>query len=258
MKLQKLLFVDLDNTLFQTAPKCGGEGALEIAALLQDGSACSYTTKLQREALQFFTREMVVIPTTARSHGAFQRVLLPFESYAIIDYGGVVLMPGGEPDKVWLDVMQAELAEAAAPLPRLQSEISRYIEISGDALRARMISDFGVDFYIVIKSKDGALIQLDSVEQDVIVPWVLRSSGAFRCHRNGNNLVVIPRILDKSRAVEHVARCLQKTYGDVMTFGMGDSDSDLSFMSACDFSIIPRDSQLIGSALAHQRFKEFG
>ena len=93
--MKKFLFADLDDTLFQTFEKCAASDALEPAAYYKDGSICSYTTRAQRAFLSFVQDGMTVIPTTARDHDGLRRVHLPFDSYAVINYGGVVLLPGG-------------------------------------------------------------------------------------------------------------------------------------------------------------------
>ena len=58
-----------------------------------------------------------------------------------------------------------------------------------------------------------------------------------------NNLALVPRFLGKERAVRHVIRH-HLGPEPVLTLGMGDSLSDIPFLSACDFSVVPTASQL--------------
>ncbi|MBF6907527.1 hypothetical protein HN295_20390, partial [Acinetobacter baumannii] len=104
--LKKFLFADLDDTLFQTLEKCAVRDALQPAAWYSDGRICSYTTPAQRAFFAFVSEGMTVIPTTARSLDAFRRVSLGFSgvgfsSYAILNFGGVILLPNGEIDRDW-------------------------------------------------------------------------------------------------------------------------------------------------------------
>ena len=112
--VKKFLFVDLDDTLFQTPGKCAAKEDLRPAAYLKDGAVCSFTTPRQRAFFELMDREMTLIPATARNRDALSRVGLAFSSYAIIDYGGVVLEPDGSLDAVWIETMRADMARAAA------------------------------------------------------------------------------------------------------------------------------------------------
>ena len=78
--MKKFLFVDLDDTLFQTPGKCADEVDLHPAAYLKDGSVCSFTTPRQRAFFALMDREMTLIPATARNRDALSRVDLAFSS----------------------------------------------------------------------------------------------------------------------------------------------------------------------------------
>jgi len=51
-------------------------------------------------------------------------------------------------------------------------------------------------------------------------------------------------VLDKRHAVEHLTERLRREHGEIVTFGMGDSLSDLGFMSTCDYALVPKASQI--------------
>ncbi|MBQ5946896.1 hypothetical protein [Massilia sp. ST3] len=244
--MKKFLFADLDDTLFQTFEKCGGAEALEPAAYYKDGSVCSYTTRAQRAFLALVQDGMTVIPTTARDHDALRRVHLPFHSYAVIDYGGVVLEPGGALDRPWLDGMRAAMSAALPGLQELAAHIDDHARRTGYGGRARMIEDFGTPFFLVVKDPDRIAARLEPLERDVVLPWIADGARDYVVHRNGNNLAILPKALDKSHAVAHIGARLRAEHGDIVTFGMGDSRSDARFMAACDYALIPRGTQLAG------------
>lgn len=244
--MKKFLFVDLDDTLFQTPGKCANEKDLIPVAFLKDGSACSFTTSSQRAFFEMMSRSMTLIPTTARNRDALIRVSLPFNSYSIIDYGGIILDANGSANEGWMNVMKNDTALALGGLNEAIKIIDNYCESNGLSCRARLISDYSLPFYIVVKDVDKVASRLEPIEKEALAPWIAGNGKDFYIHRNGNNLAVIPKSLNKARAVEYLCQRLEEVHGKIMTIGMGDSKSDARFMSACDYAIIPKNTQLSG------------
>lgn len=247
--MKKFLFADLDDTLFQSLEKCGAARPLQPAAFLKDGQPISYTTPGQRAFFEFAHDGMTIIPATARNLNAFSRVDLPFASWAIIDYGGVVLQPGGAVDQHWLARMQGAMQAALPGLRELATLIDAWAERTGYGARTRLIEDYGIPFYLVIKDPDKIGARLAPIEMEVIQPWLDAGKRDYFIHRNGNNLAVLPNALNKSHAVAYVSERLREQHGDILTFGIGDSKSDARFMAACDYAIVPRHTQLAGLTL---------
>lgn len=248
--MKKFLFIDLDDTLFQTPGKCAPGEDLRPAAYLKDGAACSFTTARQRAFFELMHREMTLIPTTARNREALNRVDLPFASYSIIDYGGVVLEPGGAVDAFWLESMRADMERALPGLKEVAQIMDAYSARHGLHGRARLIEDYATPFYIVLKDPEKNSERLKQVEEEALAPWMAGAGQDFFIHRNGNNLAVLPKTLNKARAVRYLRARLETEHGEIMTLGMGDSQSDASFMAACDFAIIPGGSQLAALTVA--------
>ena len=244
--MKKFLFADLDDTLFQTLEKCATRDALEPAAYYSNGSICSYTTPAQRAFFAFASEGMTVIPTTARSLDAFNRVHLGFSSYVVLNFGGVILQPGGAIDRDWQGRMHALMTAALPGLQQLASRIDAWADATGYGGRARLVEDAGTPFFIVVKDPDKVASNLERVEREAVLPWLAGEGRDYCVHRNGNNLAILPRALDKADAVRYVAGRLRREHGDIVTFGMGDSRSDARFMADCDYAIIPRRTQLAG------------
>lgn len=242
--MKKFLFADLDDTLFQTLEKCAVREALEPAAYYSDGSICSYTTPAQRAFFAFVSEGMTVIPTTARSLDAFQRVDLGFSSYVVLNFGGVILQPDGEIDRDWQGRMHALMTAALPGLQQLAGRLGAWAERTGYGGRARLVEDAGTPFFIVVKDPDKVALNLERVEREVVLPWLADEGRDYCVHRNGNNLAVLPKTLDKADAVAYIIERLRREHGDIVTFGMGDSRSDARFMADCDYAIIPRRTQL--------------
>jgi hypothetical protein len=242
--LKKFLFADLDDTLFQTLEKCAGREALEPAAYYSDGSICSFTTPAQRAFFSFVSAGMTVIPTTARSLDAFRRVHLGFTSYAVLDFGGIILQPDGSIEPEWQGRMHGLMLAALPGLQVLAARIEEWCGRTGYGGRARLVEDAGTPFFIVVKDPDKVALNLERVEREVVLPWIAGEGRDYCVHRNGNNLAVLPRTLDKADAVAYITGRLRREHGDIVTFGMGDSRSDARFMADCDYAIVPRRTQL--------------
>jgi hypothetical protein len=242
--LKKFLFADLDDTLFQTFDKCAVKDALEPAAWYSDGSICSFTTPAQRAFFSFVSAGMTVIPTTARSLDAFSRVNLGFTSYAVLNFGGIILQPDGAIERDWQGRMHGLMLAALPGLRELAARIDAWCARTGYGGRARLVEDAGTPFFIVVKDPDKIAPNLERVEREVVLPWIAGAGKDYCVHRNGNNLAVLPRSLDKADAVAWITERLRREHGEIVTFGMGDSRSDARFMADCDYAIIPRRTQL--------------
>ncbi|MES2757469.1 MAG: HAD family hydrolase [Pseudomonadota bacterium] len=248
-KFQKFLFADLDDTLFQSLEKCHDRETIEPAAFLKDGSPISFTTAAQRAFIAFAQDGMTMIPATARNLNAFQRVHLPFTSYAVLDYGGIVLKPDGTIDQPWLARMQDAMHAALPGLEELGALIDAWGARTGHGHKSRVIEDFATPFYLVVKDPEKIAERLEPIERDVVQPWLDAGKRDYFIHRNGNNLAVLPNALNKSHAVAYVTEKLRQEHGDILTFGIGDSKSDAKFMAACDYAILPSRTQLAALAL---------
>lgn len=252
--MKKFLFADLDDSLFQTPHKC--DPALQPSSLMpvayyQDGSECSYTTPKQRALLAQFDG-MCMIPVTARDRDALNRVQLPerpFTSYAIINFGGVILLPDGSLDSTWQTHMQAQMASALQLMPSLLAMLEQYLARQAWQGRARLVEDCGQTFYALVKESDRSAPHLAQMEQDLLSPWLEDEGRDFYIHRNANNLAILPRCLNKQPAVLRVQEYLRAEYGDFLSVGLGDSCSDAQFLHACDYAILPRHSQLARASL---------
>lgn len=247
--MRKLVFLDLDDTLFQSRRKCPSEDGLRPVAYLRDGTSHSFMTAKQQAFWRLLEDNATLIPTTARDLDSLRRVDLPFRSWSIIAYGGVILTPDGEPDQTWLERMQAVSAESVGEMSELLEAAEALIEREALAARVRIVGDFDLPFYLVAKYKDGKAADLERLQEALIQPWADARSERYRLHRNDNNLAVLPRKLGKEHAVSYLTERLRREWGELMTFGVGDSLIDGAFMAECDYALTPRGSQLFAETL---------
>lgn len=241
--MKSFLFLDLDGTIFQSQKKCGGSQDLAAAAFLNDGSAHSFTTPKQRRLLEIVRRDLTIIPTTARNYESFRRVSIEFSGFSILNHGGVIFSPQGI-NNSWHTKMVTELESAIQLLHGLRKSIEDYASRYATGIYARIISDFGQEFYLLIKDKEQSSSSLLDIEINVISAWLAAHESNFYVHVNDNNLAILPRKLNKRVAVEYLIADLIDQHGEILSFGMGDSYTDAGFLSICDFALVPSGSQL--------------
>lgn len=244
-----VVFLDLDDTIFQTEHKCPAGENVRPVAVRRDGTPICFMTPKQRTLLDWLFRTTVVIPTTARNHDAFRRVDLPFSQGAILNFGGSILGADHQLDSAWDAVVRPQAQTIAADLRNLGHTLTSWAaQLRLDAY-TRLIADFDMPLYLVTKSKGGdgeSLVPLYDRLGQILDPE------RFFLHRNDNNLSVVPRFLGKDRAVRHVLD--QHFAGEpVLSIGIGDSLSDVPYLTQCDFSMTPR-----GSQLSRQLFSSLG
>lgn len=234
------LFLDLDDTIFQTRPKCpDGEGVRPVA-YHRDGTPLSFMTERQHALLLALSHLATVIPTTARNLDAFRRVDLPFDHVAILDFGGVILLPDRTFDPIWDARVRPRALEIADELHGLQRLAERINDRHQLGTYARVVSDFDMPLYLVVKHRQGDASKLLPIRDELLTA---ADGERFFIHLNDNNLSLAPRFLGKERAVRYV---LEHHLGSdpVLTIGMGDSLTDAPFLRLCDFSLLPRTCQL--------------
>jgi len=231
-----VILTDLDDTLFQTMPKCP-PGATELRQMssLLDGTASGFATKLQQNFLLWLEAGLV-IPVTARGRDVLARVNIQ-SSPAICSNGGCILDDKGELDLVWHS--QLEIASRHSD-PVLDVYRAMTASLSEVRFRHWSVEENGLDLYIVIKSNerdDQALAELET-ELAPLLP------AEWRCHRNGNNLAYLPPWLSKRHAARYLIAKFRAEQPNQPIIGIGDSVSDVGFMDLCDFAAVPTKSQL--------------
>jgi hydroxymethylpyrimidine pyrophosphatase-like HAD family hydrolase len=230
--MRRVVFIDLDDTLFHTAHRVSPVGA-ETVAWASDGSPASFMHPHQRAFYDWIAAGADVVPTTGRNADAYRRVSLGFEGWAICSFGGLILRPDGSSEPRWRERI-APLAEAQAGRLDALSGLA-----TGDAVRTRVVMDDGLPLYLSIKTAVGsesALTPVLAALRDAVAP-------GWQIHLNGHNLAVMPPFLGKEHAVRwyraHIAGA------DALAIGVGDSLSDAAFLAACDYAVTPSRSQLL-------------
>lgn len=238
--IRPLVLVDLDDNLFQTARKMS-ETPQHIASRDVDGQPSGYMTGMQQQFVAWLLASADVVPVTARSIEAFNRVDIAFTGPAICSNGGVILSAQGVIDTSWHQHMLSVLAPYQQRFHELSKQTLDIGQQLGLSLRGWVVEEVNTCFYVVTKHNnltDNSLLQvLDEVRRQGLIDDLF-------VHINGNNLAFMPKTLNKKYAVQELIQRDQAIHGARPILGFGDSLSDLGFMSECQFWGTPKESQI--------------
>jgi hypothetical protein len=236
--MNPIALVDLDDTLFQTKRKVPhlNDDDLVLASVATNNSH-SYMTKTQAVFVEWLIASTEAIPVTARSSDALSRVTIPFGSYAIVSNGAAILGPNGNPDEEW----HAIVSDGLRPLEGffaglLASGTSKAADL-GVSIRSWAVMEGDLAAYVVFKENDGDGSRLQEIAPIVEIDGWVR-------HHNGNNIALIPPVISKRLASEFLIKRLRAETPNRPVIGYGDSVSDFSYLSLCDWWGAPGKSQL--------------
>lgn len=247
--MQSYIFLDLDDTLFQTLRKCAlgaDDPKLQVRAFLPDGTPNSYATHKQQWLWHWLALGFKIVPVTGRDMHAFERVMLTFEEEVVLNHGAVILDKQRNIDNVWMDGMMQALPKYHEKLLDVWAEVETYCK-HYDGFKPRLVQDFDTTWYGVIKHVDGTETILKTLLDSIIKPHPHILDGGLYWHLNGNNLAVLPKIINKESAVSYLIDGYKQQHPELLTFGAGDSKTDAPFMGLCDYALIPKNSQLFNT-----------
>jgi hypothetical protein len=228
--------MDIDDTILQARRKCGDE-ACEPAGYDINGAPVGFMRRSQRELFDRLSASTTIIPCTARDAKTLSRVALPFESFKICSYGGVILTPEGTVEERWHSRISASAASNLPTLLGLEALLkSAAADLNVDA-RIWNITDAGFPLYLCAKHHQKNTQDLHRL----IEPLRSNLPDGWKLHFNDNNVAAIPAYLGKEHAAQWL---LSEILNPALVLGMGDSFVDLPFLGLCHFAMIPPQSQI--------------
>jgi len=230
-----LLFIDLDDTIFQTKEK--NPVATIQVTFAPNSNKNSYMTESQHLFFELFnqSKNVKIIPTTARDfrqyHNTFFSQKLQSET-AILYFSGIIIDEGIE-DEEWTAKIQKAFSQLKISIKQVLDNVQKIIE------KNPQFSIYNVDnFYITIKANVDCP---ENLRESIFSQIRTLKTEEYFIHENGRQISLVPLFLDKYHAVNY----LINKYKPKLTLGMGDSLSDLPFMQDCDFMILPKNSQIV-------------
>lgn len=238
--MRVVAFVDLDDSLFQTARKCPDGADLTVRALDKAGTALSFATPAQEALFAWLDRTTTVVPVTGRTDGALGRVLLPFRSYRITHHGAIVRGSDGQPSGDWHDAVRPRIAQAQEGL----AEAAAIVRSRAGRWGARLTTHEaeGLVTYVSIKLNDEGQAFPAGDLFDALAS-LTGDGGPCQPIVHGKQAAVLVRGVGKREAVELVQAAL-RAEGDCAFVGLGDSLSDGPFLGSCDFGVFPARSEI--------------
>lgn len=237
-----MVFSDLDETLVRSARRHPLADDWSPAATDKYGATVSWQSRADRTFFDWLSATARVIAVTGRSVGAYRRVGLALDGYAVVHHGAVVLAPNGQSAADYRDSVQAELDATSALLSSAAEELLASPACASNRIRVtRQVVD-GRCIEVCVKATDLSADSVGPESREILRSW--QSLAGIRVHHNGNNLALLPATVDKARAVRWLMSKLREEIGDFVSIGVGDSDSDSSFLAECDYAVLPRHAQL--------------
>jgi len=231
-----ILFLDLDNTLFQT--KRRNENGITNATKAINPENISYMTKAQESFLNLFleSKNAIVIPTTARDLRQYRNTLISQNEKinTAILYFSAVILENNEIDKIW----QEKIQEQYSNLKISVEKVFEYVESIADK---EIFKLYNVDsYYVALKNRNKNNPKCKEQNENLLKKLEKFINEQYYIAYEDNNISIVPTFLDKKFAVEY----LIEKYKPALTIGAGDSISDISFLQSCNFMLIPQKSQI--------------
>lgn len=236
MYKKAILFIDLDDTIFQTKRK-NEQGYIPVTEH-ENPKNISYMTKAQDIFTDIFFSypDLEIIPVTARNLEQYNRTFLSKDNRinTFITCFGADIYNKHKIDIFWEEFINSEYLKVNNKLELIYERISKIYDSDKFNLS---ISE---NRYIIAKNKsrDINIFQEQNKSLKNEISEILTNE--YVIHSNSNYLSIIPNFIDKSKAIEYII----DKYNPILTIGAGDSISDYGFMKLCNYKIIPSNSQI--------------
>ncbi|NTF18129.1 hypothetical protein G6L37_06900 [Agrobacterium rubi] len=238
-----LVLSDLDETLFMNSMKVPEAERQSCTEVVRDtGYRLCVMTPRQANFFRWIAATCDIIPVTARSLAAFQKIDLPFgNGWKIAGNGAVVINPDGEVDEEWAGIMCGELISYAGILDEMHEAAAWRIRNSGLEATVKRYAEYGHEHCVLFScvGPDHAYGSLATIASRL--RFGLRDN--IHIHHNGGTLALTAGPVSKKRAVEYVLTKIDNL-AERPILAFGDSLSDLPFMSLGDFICAPSASQI--------------
>lgn len=198
--MNPLYVIDLDDNIGQTLRNCPpGETPLVPMSIDKAGKPLCFMTPKQQEMFKHLSRTGMLLPCTGRNREKFRRMLLAFNGYAIVAYGGAILLPDGSFEPGWRKFVQKQAAGIAQDLNRLRDSAKPLVDMLGYKIDVELL---GEDFeegqttplYAEAKLRGGDHAQLAHLER----VWKDVQPSGWKLHRNGHTMAAMPSFLGKT------------------------------------------------------------
>ena len=233
-----LVFVDLDDTLFQSKRRISvATEELAVATYDASGQSSGFMLPPQLSLWNWLNRSCRVVPTTCRSLDQFRRTMIVSYESAILFCGAYVTDHNGHRDEEWTQRIVQQLID----LPWSPGEVERFLKrrFPQSNLLIRLVGDAEHSFYVYVKDRSGGSHIIPSIIRQVRDEFV---HPEMSLNVQKNSLFLTPSFINKREAARYLLDT--KLNRDGVVIGIGDAISDCGFMDLCDFAMTPTNSQI--------------
>ncbi|MFN8673555.1 MAG: hypothetical protein U0457_15900 [Candidatus Sericytochromatia bacterium] len=235
--MKAILFVDLDETIFQTKIK-NRDGFLPVTNV-SNPKYTSYMTPAQTLLWDIFIEHpsLSIIPVTLRGLREYNNTQVsknPKVITSVLYFSGVITH-NDYADEVWANHIKSCFLNLKMSLGEVFKEL--VLNLRKDFFRVELVDNF----YISIKNV--SVGEEEYINQNKALIKVIKKkiiNDDYLVYSKNRSIIVLPKFLNKRNSVQY----LINKYKPDLTIGAGNSVSDWSFMDLCDYKLIPRDSQL--------------
>ncbi|SOB76248.1 Predicted mannosyl-3-phosphoglycerate phosphatase, HAD superfamily [Marinobacter sp. LV10R510-11A] len=240
-----IVLTDLDDTLFASERSLPDDAArVKLAAVDGHGAPLSFQTHQQRTLWDLFSGAAdLIIPVTGRTSYALDRVSLPFPGgYAVVSHGALVTYEG-KVLPVWQSRLAPQLKGARLAISRACADLCEALPREYPHLQftLRQLEDLSVPVYLSIKAAETLPVEVHG-----LLSRIAHAHG-LTLHANTRNAALRPPYTCKAEACRFLLEEVIQRQPEDTLIALGDSLSDLRFMTISDMAVIPTRSQLWNS-----------
>ena len=235
--MKAIIFVDLDDTIFQTKIK-NQQGFIPVTTARND-KYTSYMTPSQSLLWDVFVNHesMKIIPVTLRGVKEYSNTQIsknPKVITSVLYFSGLITH-NDYIDEAWANHIKNSFLTLSLPMGLVfQNLVSN---LKKDVFHIELVDNFYISIKNLSENEDDAIKQNHALVKLIKTKII---NDEYFLHVKQRNIIIIPNFLDKKNAVQY----LINKYNPVLTIGAGDSLSDWGFMEICDYKLIPSDSQI--------------
>lgn len=227
----RLVFTDLDDTLFATARHHTSVEGLPVASITKDGEPSGYQSQAHQDIWNWIQQFGEIVPVTARTKNALDRVNLSFSPHQVWN-SGLSVQIDGVFDQLWHDQMAQILEKANTVMAPLWADIRAFHATSQEHLVIPnefdgLVCQWGLRAPTPEIAREVKRALRERLAAENVPFWVHDQSEKW--------LYVTPNGMGKQYAVRHVL----DTLNPQTSVGVGDNPSDIPFMRLCDYTLFP-------------------
>lgn len=237
-----IIFTDIDDTLMQTSRKIKQKSTAIPGAIGNDGQHSSFMDKSRKNLLDKLLTQEVCIPVTARNQKSFDNLLIKFKHEAVLNFGATIINLDKSVDMKWANSIsiKSDYLNQKEIFFQLKKELNSLL----DDFIVKISFDHGIYNYMNFRNENFDIKKILNLEKN-ITDFLIKNdyTHSFYIYKTDRDLALIPSFIKKEHAVQYL---LEQRYSNKeLSIGIGDHKNDLSFMSCCDFIMVPTDSSLM-------------